>query len=151
MVKRWMYTVITRNANEVMSHIHNDGENRGRMRRDFVEDDLSPERYKEILNFERGSEELDYYPVYTIRSPKGRPDEKAKNEGSGRSCRSWGWVIRSSSPFAQQVYSSISIRFPQGLCRRNRTFLNDFPIKTFRLHSLRKSSNCEFVKNHHYW
>jgi putative SOS response-associated peptidase YedK len=27
LVKRWTYTLITRNANEVMSHIHKDGEN----------------------------------------------------------------------------------------------------------------------------
>lgn len=88
LIKRWTYTLITRNANEVMSYIHNDGDNKGRMplllpfemAKDFLQEDLSPERYKEILNFEMPSEELSYYPVYTIRSPKGRPDDKLKNE-----------------------------------------------------------------------
>lgn len=88
MIKRWTFTLITRNANEVMSHIHNDGENNGRMplllpfdmAEDFLQDNLSPDRYKEILNFEMPSEELRYHPVYTIRSSKGRPDEKLKNE-----------------------------------------------------------------------
>lgn len=86
-IKRWTFTLITRNANEVMSHIHNDGENKGRMplllpfdmAKDFVQDDLSSEGYKDILNFEMPSEEMNYYPVYTIRSPKGRPDEQHKN------------------------------------------------------------------------
>lgn len=88
LIRRWTYTLITRNANEVMRNIHNDGDNRGRMplllpfnmARDFLEEDISPERYKEILNFEMPSEELNYHPVYTIRSPKGRPDDKSKKE-----------------------------------------------------------------------
>jgi len=88
MIKRMTYTLMTRNANEVMRMIHNDGDNRGRMplfltmelANEFLTDDLPTERYKEILAFEMSSEQMDYHPVYTIRSPKGRPDDKAKNE-----------------------------------------------------------------------
>jgi putative SOS response-associated peptidase YedK len=88
LVKRWTYTLITRDANEVMSQIHNSGENKGRMPlmlpRDmslaFLDDELSAESYKEILHFEMPSEEMDYHPVFTIRSPKQRPDNGRKNE-----------------------------------------------------------------------
>jgi putative SOS response-associated peptidase YedK len=87
-VKRYTYSLITRDANDVMRNIHNDGENRGRMplmvplemALDFIKEDLSPDRYKEILNFEMPSEELSYTPVYTIRSPKDRPDGMKKNK-----------------------------------------------------------------------
>jgi putative SOS response-associated peptidase YedK len=88
MIKRWTYTLITRDANKVMSMIHNDGDNAGRMplflpfelSKEFLDDELSEKRYREMLNYEIPSEELDYKPVYTIRSAKGRPDDKAKNE-----------------------------------------------------------------------
>ena len=33
-----------------------------------------------MLDFEMPSEELNYHTVYSIRSPKLRPDDKAKNE-----------------------------------------------------------------------
>jgi putative SOS response-associated peptidase YedK len=87
-IKRYTYTLFTRSANDVMSQIHNDGDNKGRMplflpfeiAKEFLQDDLSTERYKEILNVEMPSEELDYWPVFTIRSPKARPDDKPKNE-----------------------------------------------------------------------
>jgi putative SOS response-associated peptidase YedK len=87
-VKRWTYTIITRNANDLMCKIHNNGDNKGRMplflplslAKEFLEDNLPVDRYKEILNFEMPSDELDYWPVFTIRSPKARPDDKPKNE-----------------------------------------------------------------------
>ncbi|HRE52211.1 MAG TPA: SOS response-associated peptidase family protein [Flavitalea sp.] len=92
LVKRWTYTLITRGANDVMRNIHNGGENRGRMplllpfelSKEFLEPDITPDRYKEILNYELPSEELNYHPVYTIRSAKERPDGLPKNE-------SWEW------------------------------------------------------------
>jgi len=88
LIKRWTYTLITRDANEVMSQIHNSGENKGRMplflplelSMEFLNNDLSPDRYKEILHNEISSEELMYYPVFTIRSAKLRPDQLMKNE-----------------------------------------------------------------------
>jgi putative SOS response-associated peptidase YedK len=87
-IKRYTYTLITRGANEVMKQIHNDGDNRWRMPLflpfdmavEWLSEDLSPERYKAILDFEMPGANLDYYPVFTIRSPKERPDGKPKNE-----------------------------------------------------------------------
>ena len=88
MIRRMTYTLITRDANDVMKMIHNDGDNAGRMplflpfalSMEFLTDDLPTSRYKEILGYEMPSEEMQYYPVFTIRSPKGRPDDKPKNE-----------------------------------------------------------------------
>ena len=87
-VKRWTYSLITRNANEVMRMIHNGGENKYRMplflplelSQEWLSETLSPERYAGILNFEMPSEQLEYHPVFTIRSPKTRPDNKMKHE-----------------------------------------------------------------------
>ena len=86
--QRFTFTIITREANAVMKQIHNSGENKWRMplllpaslSADWLSADLSPEKYKEILQFEMPSDALKFHPVYTIRSPKERPDEKAKNE-----------------------------------------------------------------------
>lgn len=88
LVKHWTYTVITCGANSVMKQIHNDGDNKYRMplllplelSNKWLSEDLSPEEYKDILNLEMPSQELNYITVYTIRSPKLRPDDKAKNE-----------------------------------------------------------------------
>lgn len=88
MIRRYTYTLITRNANSIMAQIHNSGDNANRMplllpnemALEFLQEDLSPERYAEILHFEMPSEQLNYWPVYTIRSPKDRPDGKLKNE-----------------------------------------------------------------------
>jgi putative SOS response-associated peptidase YedK len=82
------FTLITRSANKVMAQIHNDGDNTNRMplmlpfewSKKWLEDELSAEEYKNILDFEMPSEELKYHTVYTIRSAKPRPDEKAKDE-----------------------------------------------------------------------
>ncbi|MGN6342869.1 MAG: hypothetical protein ACTHML_17980 [Ginsengibacter sp.] len=46
----------------------------------MLDKELTDEDYKSILDFEMPSEELNYYPVYTIRSSKLRPDDKAKND-----------------------------------------------------------------------
>jgi putative SOS response-associated peptidase YedK len=86
--KIWSYSLITRGANSLMKQIHNDGDNKWRMplllpfehSKKWVSEDLSEEEYKSILDFEMPSEELNYIPVYTIRSPKMRPDDKPKNE-----------------------------------------------------------------------
>ena len=86
--KRWTFGIITRDANPVMAQIHNDGDNRSRMplilshelARRWLQDDLSEEAYREILSFEAPAEQMDYWPVFTIRSPKSRPDDKPKFE-----------------------------------------------------------------------
>jgi putative SOS response-associated peptidase YedK len=88
MVKYWSYTLITRGANSVMKQIHNDGENKWRMplllpleqSKKWLDEELSEEEYKAILDFEMPPEEMNFVPVYTIRSPKMRPDGKAKND-----------------------------------------------------------------------
>ena len=82
------YTIITRDANSLMKQIHNDGDNQWRMplmltfelSKKWVEQELSDEEYKEILNFEMPSSELSYKTVWTIRTPKLRPDNKEKND-----------------------------------------------------------------------
>lgn len=89
MVQRWTFTIITRSAvgNPVMMNIHNDGENKNRMplilpfdmATEFVQKDLSEDRYRDILVFQMPAEALTYHTVYTIRSSKERPDGKPKN------------------------------------------------------------------------
>jgi len=87
-VKRYTFTLITRGANDVMANIHNDGDNKNRMplflpkelSELWLSTELSADDYKMVLDFEMPSENLDYKPVFTIRSPKLRPDDKAKNE-----------------------------------------------------------------------
>ena len=88
MVARFTFTLITRTANKVMSAIHNSGENQHRMplflpfdlSRKWLDADLPVQDYQQILDYEISSAQLLYHPVYTIRSPKGRPDNKPKNE-----------------------------------------------------------------------
>lgn len=80
------FTLITRGANSVMKQIHNGGDNAGRMplflpkelEQKWLLPDLTNEEIQEILDYEMPSENLEYYTVYTIRSPKPRPDEKSK-------------------------------------------------------------------------
>jgi putative SOS response-associated peptidase YedK len=86
--KRYTFTLITRGANDVMVNIHNDGDNRSRMPLFLPKDlsdkwlsaELSVDDYKNILAFEMPADAMDYQPVFTIRSPKPRPDAKLKNE-----------------------------------------------------------------------
>ncbi|HTL10314.1 MAG TPA: SOS response-associated peptidase family protein [Chitinophagaceae bacterium] len=86
LLQRWTYTIITRKANALMEQIHNDGENRGRMplflsfelANQWLSADLNEADYRSILDFEMPAEALDYWPVYTIRSAKERPDKQLK-------------------------------------------------------------------------
>lgn len=83
---RGTFTVITRKANRVMEQIHNGGPNAGRMpmmvpyemELKWLQEDLSDEEIQEILDYEMPPEELEYDPVYTIRTTKPRPDGKGK-------------------------------------------------------------------------
>lgn len=87
MLKRWTFTIITRDANEIMARIHNSGDNKGRMpliltpemADSFLIDDLPFEQYREILNYSIPAAEMVYHPVFTIRSPKLRPDNQPKH------------------------------------------------------------------------
>jgi putative SOS response-associated peptidase YedK len=83
---RGTFTVITRKANSVMEQIHNGGPNAGRMpmmvpydmELKWLQEDLTDKQIQEILDYEMPAEELEYHPVYTIRSTKPRPDGKSK-------------------------------------------------------------------------
>jgi putative SOS response-associated peptidase YedK len=88
MIKRWTFTLITRSANDVMKNIHNGGDNKGRMplliplemSKQWLDEKLDETAYKAILDYEMQVDYMVYYPVFTIRTPKGRPDEKMKDE-----------------------------------------------------------------------
>lgn len=87
-IKRWTFGLITRAANSLMKHIHNSGDNRGRMplflpfelSKAFLSDELTQADYRSILSFEMTAEHLTHYPVNTIRTSKLRPDGKDKHE-----------------------------------------------------------------------
>lgn len=82
------YAMITREANQKMGFIHNDGPNKNRMPLflqpekavNWINPSLTDNDIKEILSFEITSEELEAWPVFTIRSDKQRPDSKEKFE-----------------------------------------------------------------------
>lgn len=88
MIRRYSFGMITTAANEIMRQIHNSGDNPFRMPlflplemgREFVSKSLSPERYREILQYSIPSEGLEYFPVHTIRTAKPRPDGLCKYE-----------------------------------------------------------------------
>ncbi len=92
MIRRFTFGIITRAANDTMKNIHNDGENKWRMplflplerSKRFLSEDLSDDEYRDILNYEIPSAELEVYPVNTIRTGKLRPDDKEKHEP-------WDW------------------------------------------------------------
>lgn len=87
LTKKRTYTLVTRSANELMRRVHNDGPNRWRMplflplsySKKWLDNNLTEDQYRAILNYEIPSEELEAWPVYTIRSPKPRPDNERKN------------------------------------------------------------------------
>ena len=82
------FTFLTRAANQLMSMIHNDGNNKQRMplfmqpemALNWVNENLSEEELKQMIDFEIPSEELEAYPVFSIRTTKQRQDNKFKNE-----------------------------------------------------------------------
>ena len=88
LLRRFTFTIITRVANSLMQQIHNDGDNKGRMplllpfekAKKWMEEELTPEAYQKIINFEMNQDELNYNTVFSIRTNKLRPDGKRKNE-----------------------------------------------------------------------
>jgi len=80
------FTLVTRAANSVMAQIHNSGDQAFRMplflpkelELKWLQPELKDEEIADILKFEMPSEELEYEPVYTIRTTKERPDQKTK-------------------------------------------------------------------------
>jgi putative SOS response-associated peptidase YedK len=85
---RGMFSLITREANEVMRQIHNDGDNKWRMplflpkemEKKWLDPNLTDQQMAEILAFEMPPEQLNTTPVWSIRTSKPRPDGKLKNE-----------------------------------------------------------------------
>ncbi len=84
---RGTFTLLTRGANSIMKQIHNSSTNAGRMplflptqemELRWLNHDLSDEEIAELVDYKIPSSELEYWPVYTIRSSKPRPDEKSK-------------------------------------------------------------------------
>ena len=86
--QRWTMGMITRSAknNWVMRNIHNAKPEDPRMPlflpfelcQMWMNKDLSEQEYREILGYEFPANELEYYPVDTIRSSKPRADGKPK-------------------------------------------------------------------------
>jgi putative SOS response-associated peptidase YedK len=84
----YTFTLITRKANTLMCSIHNSGDNPFRMplflpfeiSKEFLQPDLSSERYAEILSYEMPSEALEYYTTFTIRTGKPHPLGLRKHE-----------------------------------------------------------------------
>jgi putative SOS response-associated peptidase YedK len=82
------YTLITRAANSVMRQIHNDGDNAFRMplflpkelETEWLDPTLTDGQIQEILDFEMPAEELEYYPVWSIRSTKPHPNGGRKTD-----------------------------------------------------------------------
>jgi putative SOS response-associated peptidase YedK len=77
------FSVITRDANELMAKIHNDGGNSERMpllltkklAMQWLKEDLTDDEMREILSYEVPSNKLEAWPVNTIRTRK-QDDEK---------------------------------------------------------------------------
>lgn len=80
------FTLVTRGGNSLMKQIHNSGEQAFRMplflpkelELQWLQPGLSDEEIKTILDYELPSEEMEYQPVYTIRTTKERPDHASK-------------------------------------------------------------------------
>lgn len=80
------FTLVTRAANAVMAQIHNSGDQAFRMpmmlpkelEMKWLLPDLTDEEMAEILAYEMPPDQLQYEPVYTIRTTKDRPDSKGK-------------------------------------------------------------------------
>lgn len=82
------FTILTRTANEPMKQIHNHGPNKHRMpvlmqpekAAKWIDEGLTDAELKAMLDYEIPAAELEYWPVYTVRTTKERPDGKEKYE-----------------------------------------------------------------------
>lgn len=85
---RGMFTLVTRGANQLMRQIHNSGDNAYRMpllltaeqEKKWADPDLTDVQLRELLDYEIPVEQLDHWPVYSIRARSPRPDGKLKTE-----------------------------------------------------------------------
>lgn len=82
------FTLVTRGANAVMKQIHNSGDQAFRMplflpkdlESEWLDPNLTDEQIQELLDYEMPADQLEYRPVYTIRSTKPRPDNGTKTD-----------------------------------------------------------------------
>ena len=82
------FSIITRSANEIMSQIHNDGNNKHRMplfvpaakALQWLDESMTDESMQAFIDYCIDSTELTVYPVWMIRTTKERPDGKEKSE-----------------------------------------------------------------------
>lgn len=80
------FSIITRPAIDILKKIHNHGPNKHRMplmmqpeqALKWIQEDLTDEQIRDFVNYEIPSEEIDYCPVFSIRTTKQRPDGKSK-------------------------------------------------------------------------
>lgn len=76
------FTLITRNANEIMGKIHNSGDNAGRMplilapelEKEWLNPSLTDIDIQRILNYELPADWLEYWPVNSVR--RAKPDDE---------------------------------------------------------------------------
>lgn len=82
------FTLITREGNSIMRLIHNSGDQAFRMplflpkelELKWLDPGLGDEGIRGILNYELPSEQLEYRPVFSIRTTKPRPDHGSKTD-----------------------------------------------------------------------
>lgn len=82
------FTILTRQANELMKLIHNHGPNKHRMpvllepeeAIKWIKEDLSDEDMKNMLDYAIPDVELEAHPVFSLRTTKPRPDGRGKND-----------------------------------------------------------------------
>jgi putative SOS response-associated peptidase YedK len=82
------FTLITRAANSLMKKIHNGGTHAFRMplfltkelEMKWLQPDLTDEQIQSVLDYEIPAEDLEQWPVFSIRTTKPRPDDKLKTE-----------------------------------------------------------------------
>ncbi|HVB02916.1 MAG TPA: SOS response-associated peptidase family protein [Chitinophagaceae bacterium] len=81
LISRNTFTLITRTANSLMAQIHNGGPNKARMplfltpelEQEWLSPGLTEEPMQRILGYEIPAEDLEYWPVWSIRTSKPHP------------------------------------------------------------------------------
>lgn len=87
-IERKTFSIVTTSANRIMQEIHNSGTNTCRMPLMLSDDDsikwldesLLEQDLKSIVNYQLPETQLDWHPVFSIRTAKQREDGKMKNE-----------------------------------------------------------------------
>ena len=82
------FTLLTRAANPLMKKIHNSGTHAYRMplfltkelEMKWLQPNLTDEQIQSILDYEIPADDLEQWPVFSIRTNKPRPDNKLKTE-----------------------------------------------------------------------